>query len=75
MTYYHVPSMKLLDEEAKDMLNDETSFNDWLEEKKARLAATEAVRVVLFYSASVIDCLAEARGCMRHLVGKETGGT
>ncbi|KAK0447967.1 hypothetical protein EV421DRAFT_106284 [Armillaria borealis] len=42
MTYYHVPSMKVLDEEAKDMLNDETSFNDWRERKKARLAAIEA---------------------------------
>ncbi|KAK0191539.1 hypothetical protein F5146DRAFT_1138375 [Armillaria mellea] len=41
-TYYHVPSMMLLGEEAKDMLGDETRFNEWCEKKKADLVAIEA---------------------------------
>ncbi|PBK65738.1 hypothetical protein ARMSODRAFT_1022171 [Armillaria solidipes] len=41
-TYFYVPSMMLLNEEAKDMLDDETSFNDWCGKKKAYLVAIEA---------------------------------
>ncbi|KAK0226920.1 hypothetical protein EDD85DRAFT_854074 [Armillaria nabsnona] len=33
--------MMLLDDEVKDMLGDETSFNEWCEKKKAYLVAIE----------------------------------
>ncbi len=71
-TYLYVPSMMLVNEEAKDMLDDETNFNEWCEKKRAYLVAIEAVRVVPLYSASIIDCFAEARGYVRHMVGKES---
>ncbi|KAK0451974.1 uncharacterized protein EV420DRAFT_1559499 [Desarmillaria tabescens] len=38
-TYYYVPSVVLLNEEVKDVLNDETNFHDWCHKKNSSFGA------------------------------------